>query len=333
MLSRIAAFELRYQLLSPLFGVSFALFFLLTFAAATIDQIQIGSVGQVFKNAPFAILQTVGIMNLFGIFVVTAFVANAVVRDDETGFAPILRSTRLGKRDYVLGRFSGATLVAFLAMSAVPLGMLAGSLMPWQDPEKIGPFVAGHYLYALFVFGLPTVLVMAAGFFALATATRSMMWCYVGVVAFLVLYTVSQVVLQEPGREDWASLLDPFALGALFEATKYWTVADRNQLLPALEGGLLENRLLWMGISAALLALAYGRFRMEPPARSEGARPLASNTPAPAPRTLARPGRAAVWEPLWAMVRLDMAFVFRSPAFGVLVALGLFNALGALQGV
>ncbi|MFM7275645.1 MAG: aminopeptidase, partial [Gammaproteobacteria bacterium] len=122
-------------------------------------------------------------------------------------------------------------------------------------------------------------------------------------------------------------------LGALFEATKYWTVADRNQLLPALEGGLLGNRLLWLGISAALLALAYGRFRMEPPARSEGARPAAGNTPAPAPRTLARPGRAAVWEPLWAMVRLDMAFVFRSPAFGVLVALGLFNALGALQGV
>ena len=333
MFARIAAFELRYQLRSPLFAVGFALFFLLTFAATTIDQVQIGSVGQVFKNAPFALLQTVGIMNLFGIFVVTAFVANAVVRDDETGFAPILRATRLGKRDYVLGRFGGATLVAFLVMTAVPLGVLAGSLMPWQDPEKIGPFVAAHYLYALLVFGLPTVLVMAAGFFALATATRSMMWCYVGVIAFLVLYTVSQVVLQEPGREDWASLLDPFALGALFEATKYWTVAERNQRLPALEGGLLFNRLLWLGVGAALLALAHGRFRMQAPARQAAAGAAVTTMPAPAAKALARAEPVGVWAPLRAMIRLDMAFVFRSPAFGVLLALGLFNALGALSGV
>jgi ABC-type transport system involved in multi-copper enzyme maturation permease subunit len=116
MFSKIAAFEARYQFRSPLFWVTFALFFLLTFAATTVDQIQIGSAGQVFKNAPFALLQTVGIMNLFGIFVVTAFVANAVIRDDETGFAPILRATRVGKSAYVLGRFSGATLVAAAVM-------------------------------------------------------------------------------------------------------------------------------------------------------------------------------------------------------------------------
>jgi ABC-type transport system involved in multi-copper enzyme maturation permease subunit len=213
MLTRIATFEMIYQLRSPLFSVSFVMFFLLTFAAATSDTVQIGNAGQVFKNAPFALLQTVGIMNLFGVFVITALVANAVIRDDETGFSPILRATRITRRDLVLGRFSGATVVACLAMTAVPLGVLVGSVMPWQDPEKIGPFVAAHYLYALFVFGLPTVLVMAAGFFALATITRSMMWCYVGVIAFLVLYTVSQLVLQEPEQDGSARCSRPRSTG------------------------------------------------------------------------------------------------------------------------
>ena len=41
----VAAFEWRYQLRSPVLWVGFALFFLLTFGATTIDEIQIGSRG------------------------------------------------------------------------------------------------------------------------------------------------------------------------------------------------------------------------------------------------------------------------------------------------
>ena len=73
------------------------IFFLLTFGAVTSDQIQIGSRGNVHLNAPFAILQLTSIMTLFIGFIVVAMVAGVVIRDDETGFAPILRSTRIGK--------------------------------------------------------------------------------------------------------------------------------------------------------------------------------------------------------------------------------------------
>src|SRR5450759_1172360 len=150
MLTRIAAFEVRYQLRSPLFFIGFALFFFLTFGSVTIHKIQIGGRGNVNVNSPFAILQTLAIMNVFAIFVVTAFVANVVIRDDETGFAPILRATRIRKFDYLLGRFIGAIFVAFIIIASVPLGILVGSWMPWLDAEKLGPFVPGHYLYALF---------------------------------------------------------------------------------------------------------------------------------------------------------------------------------------
>ena len=39
----------------------------------------------------------------------------------------------------------------------MPLGTFVGSLMPWLDPQKLVPFVAARYLYALLVIGLPHV--------------------------------------------------------------------------------------------------------------------------------------------------------------------------------
>ena len=222
----IAGFELRYQLRAPLFFVSAALFFLLSFGATTVDQIQIGSRGNVHVNAPFALLQTLGIMNIFAVFVIVAFVANVIVRDDDTGFAPMLRTTRIRRIDYLCGRFLGAMLVAMLVVACVPLGILVGSWMPWIDSEKVGPLVLRDYVFALLVFGLPTVLVMGAGFFSLATATRSMMWTYIGAVVFLLLYLTTRVMLRDPAHDALSALLDPFGVAPLTLVTRYWTTSS-----------------------------------------------------------------------------------------------------------
>lgn len=340
MLSKIAAFELRYQLRSPLFVVGFLLFFLLTFASVTIDQVQIGGRGNVNVNSPYALLQTLGIMNVFALFVVTAFVANVVIRDDDTGFASILRATRISKFDYLVGRFSGAFVVAMIVMASVPLGILIGSLMPWLDSEKIGPFILTHYLYAFFVFGLPTILVMSAGFFAVATATRSMMWTYVGVVAFLVLFITSRVLLRDPSFDTFSALSDPFGIGALTQTTKYWTASDRNTMLPAISGLVLYNRLIWLGAALALFGLAYAIFRFEtkgakstPEAKTKSEQ--SADAPAPSIKSLSATdaSRATRWQQFLALTRFDMRFVFKSPAFFVLLAIGVLNAFGAMTDV
>ena len=83
MFAYIVRFELAYQLRNPVFVVTTLIFFLLTFGAVTIDNIQIGSGGNIHVNSPQAIAQTVLIMTLFYMFASTAFVANVVVRDDE----------------------------------------------------------------------------------------------------------------------------------------------------------------------------------------------------------------------------------------------------------
>jgi len=337
MLKQIAAFEIKYQLRSPLFVVASAIFFLLTFGSVTVEQIQIGGKGNVNVNSPFAILQTVAIMNAFALFVVTAFVANVVIRDDETGFASLLRATRVSKFDYLLGRFLGAMVVAFLVMASVPLAILIGSWMPWLDPEKVGPLVVNHYLFALFVYCLPTLFVMGAGFFALATATRSMMWTYLGVVAFLVLFIASRLLLRDPAHDTFSALSDPFGIGALTKATRYWTASERNTQLPAIAGLILYNRLIWLGLALLLFGLAYAIFRFETKGSSEKSAKSEEKQLASTARLLgssAKPdaSRQTRWRQFVALTQFDMGFVFKSPAFFVLLAIGVFNSFASMIG-
>jgi len=143
MIGAIATFEWRYQVRSPVFWVGCLIFFLLAFGSVTVEQVQIGGRGNVHLNAPYAILQTQSIMSLFAIFVIVAMVAGTVLRDDETGFAPILRATSMDKASYLVGRFLGANAAALIVIGSVPLAIAVGSAMPWLDPERVGPFHLG----------------------------------------------------------------------------------------------------------------------------------------------------------------------------------------------
>ena len=336
MFGKVAAFELRYQLRQPVFWVVALVFFLFVFGATASDNVHIGDSANVHKNSPAAIAQIHLIATVFYMFVTTAFVANVIVRDEETGFGPIIRSTRIGKFDYLFGRYLGAIAAAALAFLAVPLAIMIGAAMPWQDPDVIGPFRPGDYLFAYVVLALPGILLTGAAFFALATVTRSMMATYLGVVAFLVAWLVAAVLADKPGLENGTALLEPFGASAYGMATRYWTAAERNALTPALTGLLLWNRLLVLAAGGALLALAYGLYRFDSPAPRSSRRARLQRTAeaaAPAPATVrARPefGLRTALAQLLARTRLDMGQVFLSPAFLVLLVLGLINSVASL---
>ena len=334
MLKAITAFEVRYQLRSPLFWISFALFFLLAFAATTSDTIQIGARGNVNVNSPIAMIQTIAIFNIFALFIVASFVSNVIVRDDETGFAPILRSTLIRKFDYLTGRFIGSFFVACLVLSAVPLAMLIGAQMPWLDPEKLGPTVLWHYIYALLVFGIPTLFVLSAVLFSLATVTRSMVWTYVGAIALLVSWIVSRNLTNDASLETLAAIIDPFGGRTIGLVTKYWTAADKNTLLPPLTDLLLYNRLLWIGIGLLFCVIAYLCYQFEAKQKSaKSDKKAAKNDTPPEQQFLvsAADSPANPAQQFWALTRFDMRSVFKSPAFFVLLGIGLLNALGAVS--
>ena len=95
MLWKVALFEFRYQLRQPAFWVIFGIFFLLAFGAMASENITIGGGGAENFNSPYRVMQTLLVMSLFGIFIVTAFVSNIVLRDFDTKCAEIIFSTRI----------------------------------------------------------------------------------------------------------------------------------------------------------------------------------------------------------------------------------------------
>lgn len=331
MFAQIAAFELRYQLRQPIFWISGLVFFLLVFAAVAVDVISIGSGGNVHKNSPRAMGEIILTMTVFFMFASTAFVSNVVVRDDETGFGPIIRSTRISKFDYLYGRFAGAFAAVALSFLFVPLAIIVGSIMPWVDRETMGPNNLAHYAYAYFWLALPGLFLVSAIFFSLATATRSMMATYLGVAAFLVAYIAANALLADPDKLLLAAYVEPFGLAAFELATRYYTASEANSIMPPVAGPLLWNRLIWIPIALGILVIAHFVYRFE--ARGDQARKAqrTADDPPPAPKPLARPNlRAAAIPQLIERTRFEMAQVFKSPAFAVLVFIGLFNAAGGL---
>ena len=263
MLLGITRFEIRYQLKNPVFWVSVAIFFLLGFGLTASENVRIGTPGAVHENAPYAIAIATAILTLFYLFVVTAFVANAIVRDETSGFAPIVRATAVTSRQIVIGRFLGGLTIAWLGYLAVPLGMWAGSIMPWVDPETVGPQKLAFYAWNFWLFAIPNILLTSALLFALATVLRSMMAAYIGAVFLVMGYLVTTgIVGQRIEYRETFARWEPLGMGALREATRYWTQAEMNGRLIDFGGTILFNRFYAVALALLFLGFTVWRFSM-----------------------------------------------------------------------
>lgn len=341
MLARIAAFEFRYLLKNPLLWITAAAVFLMPFASLA-GILEIEEDVKVFRNSPYEVISKYRIISCLFMFATTVFVSNIVLRDDETGFGPILRSTGIRKFDYLFGRFLGAFAMVALCLLLVSPGIWIGSLAAGAGAEGIGPNRVVDHLYGYFLIALPNVLITASIFFALATLTRSMMGTYLGLVAFLALYfSLIAALGSKPELVQSFAVLEPFSGRAFLDATRYWTTPERNAMLPDFAGALLYNRLLWIGISVLFLALAYFGFSFADKAGSRRRRrnermaqmAAAGDAPAgPSPRPLPAPrhGRRAAWALLKVRTRFEVKQVVRSPAFVILMAYAAFLTLFVL---
>jgi ABC-type transport system involved in multi-copper enzyme maturation permease subunit len=335
-LTAIARFEFRYLLRNPLVWLTAAV----TFAAFVVGLgagLEFGSEGGLLVNAAYATLKNYLVVSIFYMFVTTAFVANAVIRDDETGFGPIVRSTRITKADYVIGRFIGAFAIAALCLLVLPVGLTIGTLI--ADPATVGPNRLVHHLYGYFLVALPNILIHSAIFFALATITRSMMATYLGVIGLVSGFVVLDTAFGDrPQLQTMIALADPFGARPLTDVARYWTVAERNVSLPDFAGVLLYNRLLWIGIALLALALANVAFRFADSGiskREQKKQRLAERSATAESASEARAavlatpahGPAAQRAMLWKRTRFEARQVALSPAFVVLMAWMLLTTL------
>src|SRR5688500_7574627 len=343
MLFGITRFEIRYQLRNPVFWVSIAIFFLLGFGLTASENVSIGTPGSVHENSPFAIATATAILTLFYLFVVTAFVANAIVRDETTGFSPIVRSTSVTNTQIVIGRFLGGLIIAWLGYLAVPLGMAAGASTPWVDPETVGPHKLAYYAWHFAIFAIPNIFLTSALLFALATVLRSMMAAYIGAVGLVMGYLVTTGIIGDKieYRETFARW-EPLGNGALGEATRYWTQTEMNTRLVELTGTVLFNRVYAVILGLLFLGFTVWRFSMTERAPSKRRlRKLAKReardvrTAAVAPlldggQVVARDARPSRWVQFLTRLRVEVRQVLTSPGLIVLSLFAIGNTAGFL---
>lgn len=304
----IFLFELRQHLRSPPFWIVAAISGLLVFGSIATERIRIGVPPGGLRNGPEAVLQVHGVWSLFFAFTAVAFVADAVLRDRDTGFAPVLASTGVRKAPYLIGRFAGAFAATLLCFLSVPFGVLAGGAAPWLGPELVGPPALDAIGFAFAAVALPNLFLLSAAVFALATTFRSALAGYLGAVALVALYGLGT----GPG-ENLPPLAEPFGFAALRS------------------GDLLANRALWTAVAGGLLAVAFVRFRFEA-APAAVRQTVEDRTPPPASRPLAAPrfGPRTTRAQFALRLHWEARATFRSTPFLVVVALGLANAGAAL---
>ena len=334
-------FDLRYQLRQPLLWVSGMVFALMAFGASSSDAVQIGgAVGNVYRNAPMVIAQFLGVFTIIAMFIVTIFVAGSVLRDTELGMSDMIFATPMKKRDYLIGRFLAGQLACLAIFVLVSLGIMLGTVMPWVDVARIGPFSISPYLWAFAVLVIPNLLLIGALLMVLAATTRSMLLVYVGVIAFFVLWSLAGEFSRDISNEWVAVLSDPFGMRAFGRMTRYFTTAEANSGLPPFSGFLLANRALWLAVALALLGLTLVLFK---PQRADTGKRWFGRAKAPAPATVAavavnhsfRPaapslGAATPWLQCWRIFRFDVVGVFKSIPFLIILLVGIANFIGSV---
>ncbi len=326
-------FELRYRFRQPSTYIYFGILFLIGFIFLAVEETFFGpsTGGKVFKNAPDTLANFHLGGSMLAMFITASIVGTPIYRDDKDGITGLLYTTPLHKPAYLGGRFLASLLVIWFIMSGISLGAMAGSVMPWLNPAKYGPFRLDAYLGPLLGGTFVNAFFAGCVFFAAYLFTRSSLVIYLGGIVLFLLYSISGVVTTNLSNERLAGLLDPFGLDTRTVVTKYWTIAERNtKLIPFGSGEMLENRLLWAGVGLVLLLLSCATFHMAAPRRSGKAGPPELALPPAGVGIRRSPISFGAGTGLWQLgqlARVQFLNVVRARSFLALVFFGVVNVL------
>lgn len=340
MFLKMLAFEWRYYVRQPSFYVTCLTFFLLPFLATVSDNVQIGGGGNVLYNSSFAITQTMLILGIFSMFLVVNFLGSSAIRNEQTKMAEILYSKPIQPLPYQLGRFIGAYLVTATVFLMVPLGILLGTLMPWIDADRVGPTNLSFYIDTYVYFSLPTLFVFSCFFFAVAQKFKTMMSVYLTALALFIFYIVTGNLLDEPAYRTIAALSDPFGLRTFGDISRYWTAVERNTESIELAGVLLQNRLIWIGVGIAVLAI-FAKLNRAPNLEADKSsakstkkskkQTSAENATPPLNANIKYQGQTGFeWQKFLARTRFEIKQVMHSPPFYILLLFSLFNLIAPM---
>ncbi|MEO0470171.1 MAG: ABC transporter permease, partial [Bacteroidota bacterium] len=264
MFSSIIKFELQYRMKRPATYIYFFILALFSFAALAMEELTVGGgTGQIKENAPTQLALMMGILSILpGFFINSAIMGVPIVRDREHKTESMLYTTSLNKTQYLFGRFIGSFLVLVFVFSGLLFGLMLGGLVV-SGKEDYLAFDAWHYIQPWLLLVLSNIFIGAALFFAGGALTRKLVFVFMQGAILLVLYLIGGSMGSDLDQKTFVALSDPFALNTMDVISQYWTISEKNSQLFGLNGLMLMNRLIWVGVAFLSLGLTWAVFKFQ----------------------------------------------------------------------
>lgn len=262
-LREIFRFEFAYQIRRPWPWLAMAVLAVFAFLMTRVGIVPVTLPQDFILNSPFIIAAVSVFSCQVWLLVAPAVAGEAAARDVHTGMHPLVYTSPVSKAEYLGGRLLAAFVLNALILLAVQAGSLLAAYAPGVDPEIIGPFRPAGYLAAYGFIALPNALIATTIQFSAALLSGRPMASYVGSMGlFFFSYPVTFSLLFFSPLGELALMADPIGVLAIMNAMMTeWTIVEKNVRMFTLEGRMLWNRLLWLGISPLTLAFIYLRFR------------------------------------------------------------------------
>ncbi|MEL6106018.1 MAG: M1 family aminopeptidase [Planctomycetota bacterium] len=339
MFFQFVRFELKHWLRRPAFYIFVVAVTLCAYLVSSSDRIIIGTrLDTVNHNAPFAIQSMYADFSLFCSLLVTTFVSSSTIRDFTSRTGEMIFTRPIREFDYLLGRFVGTTILSLLPLIGISLGVLLASMAPFGTSERFGPTVWSAHASGFLLFALPNTVLVAAIILSLSLWWKKTSAAFVAVLVFIMGNLIARTLTEEMEYQRLLSLIDPMGITAFANATRYWTVADRNIRFVLTDGLVLWNRFIWLVASAALIGLSYWRFSFANVAQrtssreAEAERTKADGSEArsvtPAARVAVR--TSSLWDQWIIQFWMDLFSILRNPLFLMITTFGMFNVLPSL---
>lgn len=263
MFLEVVKFEIKYRLNRPATYIYFGILFLLCFAAVSWDGINVGGdIGKIKQNSSIVLFNIAGVISILpGLFFASAIMGVPILRDFEHKMESLMFTTNIDKFSYLGGRFIGSFLVMLFISTGFVFGTYLGCQMPWLDKDTLLNVGFAQYVRPWLVLIVTNVFIFSCIFFASGALSRKMLFVYLQAIVLLAIYFMASTLIGDVENIEKAAYFDPFGFYGFMADTRYWTVAEKNNLVVPLTGYLLKNRLIWLGIALLFSVLTYVFFK------------------------------------------------------------------------
>lgn len=259
-------FELKYRLKSPgtwlcLLGLVF-----MTYREMLAGEwdLLIQS-GRVARNSPYTVYYLFMYYTFWVATIGGALVIPTLLRDLKSGTAELLYSFPLQSKRYFVGKYLAMMMILIMVMSSVAIGFITlPFISSFLGIHPTTDFVDTPWLHighAFLLWVIPACFIYGSIIFAATALTGREGPAYVIIMLAVGLFVIITAIYGDGAPHSrLVQIIDPLGKVTVEGQIYYWTAQERMENFLLFEGELLQNRLLYIAISALLLIISWIKF-------------------------------------------------------------------------